>query len=66
MDPQVRDAVQERAVEGRLACAAALALAHEMGLPPARIGQAANALGIKITDCQLGCFGKGRKDGRSQ
>jgi len=34
----------------------------ELGVAPLAIGQAANRLGIKITDCQLGCFGRARKD----
>ncbi len=62
MDTHVRDAVRERAVDGRLACTAALALAEELDVSPALVGQAANDLGIRIAACQLGCFGKGRTE----
>jgi len=49
--------VQEAAKQGRLACAVALRLADELGVPPREIGRAADRLGIKIVGCQLGCFG---------
>ena len=41
---------------GKLPCAAAFKIAAELNLPPRRIGEAADALGIKISSCQLGCF----------
>lgn len=53
--------MKRRARNGRLPCAAALALANELGLPPLAVGRAANELGIKIDDCQFGCFGRGRQ-----
>ena len=49
--------VREASKEGRLACAVALRLADELGVPPREIGRAADRLGIKIVGCQLGCFG---------
>jgi len=53
-------AVLSRSVDGRLACPAALALASRFGLSPREVGRACDRLGIKISDCQLGCFGRGR------
>lgn len=53
---QVEAAVKARAKEGRLACREAFALAEELGVAPGAIGQAANAVGVKICGCQLGCF----------
>ena len=61
-DERVAEEVKRRAPGGRLPCAVALELAAELGVAPLAIGQAANRLGIKITDCQLGCFGRARKD----
>jgi hypothetical protein len=61
MDERVADEVRRRAPEGRLPCAEALAIAERLGVAPAAVGEAANALGIKIVDCQLGCFGGGAK-----
>jgi len=61
VEARVAVEVKRRARGGRLPCAAALALAHELGLPPLAVGRAANELGIKIDDCQLGCFGHGKQ-----
>ena len=41
---------------GRIACAAAFALAEKLKLSRAQMGQALDALDIKIERCQLGCF----------
>lgn len=61
VDGRVADAVRDAAVERRLPCAEALAVAERLGIEPRVVGEAANALGIKIVDCQLGCFGGGTK-----
>ncbi|MDI6870159.1 MAG: hypothetical protein QME79_02160 [Bacillota bacterium] len=53
---EIETAVRERAKDGRLACREAFALADELGVAPGRIGEAANAIGVKICGCQLGCF----------
>ena len=50
------EAVRQAAREGRLPCARALELARELEVPPARVGEIADQLGIKIVACQLGCF----------
>jgi len=42
-------------------CAAAFAIAEELGLPRLAVGRAADELGLKISDCQLGCFGAGKR-----
>ena len=57
---RLAEELKRRAPERRLPCAEALAIAHELGVPPLAVGEAANHLGIKITDCQLGCFGQRR------
>ncbi|SDF59136.1 hypothetical protein [Sporolituus thermophilus] len=49
--------VRAAAPDGKLSCAAAQELAQSEGVPPLVIGRAADVLGIKIRDCQLGCFG---------
>ncbi len=53
----VRRAVREESEDGRLGCAAALALARRLEVDPKEIGKACNAQNIKIVRCQLGCFG---------
>lgn len=43
--------------EGRLACARAKGIAKRLGVAPEEVGDAADRLGLRIVDCQLGCFG---------
>jgi len=52
----IRQALAKRALDGRIPCARALALAKELGVSAAEVGEAANEMKIKITACQLGCF----------
>lgn len=47
--------------EGTLPCAVAHSLAAEFHLLPARVGDLANELDIRIARCQLGLFGYGPK-----
>lgn len=53
---EVREAVKAAAPEGRLSCAKAHELAARLDVPLLVVGQAADALGVKIVSCQLGCF----------
>ena len=43
--------------DGRLSCARAWGIARRLKVSPEEIGDAANRLGVRIVDCQLGCFG---------
>ena len=54
----IKDEVLKVAQDKRLPCGKALALAKRLKVKPIEIGKTANELGIKITDCQLGCFGR--------
>lgn len=44
----------------KLACERAHQLAAELGVDVCRIGEVCRAERIKITRCQLGCFGDGK------
>ena len=44
------------AVDGRIACKAALDIARRLGVDSREVGAAADVLGLKISACQLGCF----------
>ncbi len=46
----------ERSENGRISCAAARAVADELGVAYALVGVSANDLKIKIKQCELGCF----------
>jgi hypothetical protein len=50
------------AEKGEVSCPRALALAQQLGINPLIIGDACNELGLTISGCQLGCFGKGDKN----
>jgi hypothetical protein len=57
VDPAAREALTREAVQGRLACAAAFKVASALQRSPADIGAAADRLGIRLVECQLGLFG---------
>lgn len=55
-NPAVVDEIRRRCPEGRVACAQAFAIAAELDVTPRDVGRAADELGYKIHNCQLGCF----------
>src|SRR3972149_5196739 len=44
--------------EGRLPCPMAFKAARKLNIIPRTVGDKADELGIKVSNCQLGCFGK--------
>ncbi|MEW6428806.1 MAG: hypothetical protein AB1568_12320 [Thermodesulfobacteriota bacterium] len=48
--------LRDSAVDNRIACAAAQAIARELGISPREVGEVADAEGLRISKCQLGCF----------
>jgi len=50
------------AEDGQVTCARALEFARSNKVPPAEVGTQLTGLGLKIVDCQLGCFGQHRAD----
>jgi hypothetical protein len=55
----VADALEKRAKERQLPCAAAFAVASEVNASPEEVGFTLDALEIRLTKCQLGLFGYG-------
>jgi len=53
---EVRDAVEAVLEEGVLPCAWAWSVAKRLGMERLEVGRAANAMGVRIVRCQLGCF----------
>ena len=57
---ETRQAVEERilkvAREGRLQCPQAMAIAKSLGVSTLLVGQMADQMGIRVSQCQLGCF----------
>lgn len=54
--PELAAEIRARLVQGRLPCAAAWAVAEQMGRTRLEVSGAAEALGVRISRCQLGCF----------
>ena len=54
---QILEALGPHVRRCRVDCRDALALAARLGIRPARVGQVCDRHGIKIANCQLGCFG---------
>jgi DNA-binding transcriptional regulator YhcF (GntR family) len=54
--PEIKAAVSEKAVDGKIACPVARKLAEDLGVSYKAVGEAANELSIKMHSCDLGCF----------
>lgn len=48
--------LKECARDSRISCSLARKLADELEVPYREVGDAADRLGIKIVNCELGCF----------
>ena len=49
--------INESLLEGKLSCPVAFKVAKKAGVPTREVGEKADELGIRISNCQLGCFG---------
>lgn len=56
-DPALATALRERAVDGRLTCTVAHAVADAFKVAPAEVGKTADLLELRIVECQMGLFG---------
>ncbi len=54
--PELTEAVREKAREGRITCPVLRKLAEDSGVPYKVAGAAADSIGIKVHNCDLGCF----------
>ncbi len=53
---RLEDKVKASLGDGYLPCAVAFRIAEEAKVPKVAIGEITDRLGIRITDCQIGCF----------
>ena len=53
---EVVDAVKSAAVEGRITCARLRRVAEEIETPYRVVGKVADDLGVRVKECDLGCF----------
>ena len=57
MSQEIIDAVLERARDRRISCGAAFRIAEELSVSPLKVGETADAIGIRLYHCQMGLFG---------
>ena len=56
MKEKLREEIIKKAIDRKIPCAVARKIAEELGIPYSDVGAAADELGVKIKNCQLGCF----------
>ncbi|MBC7258257.1 MAG: hypothetical protein H5T65_03335 [Chloroflexi bacterium] len=56
LDSALTDAIRAAARDGRVTCAQLFEIAGRLGRPPMDASAHAEALGVKVAQCQLGCF----------
>ena len=56
MTDEQKQKVREAAKDGKMPCPKAFQLAREMDVPLKEVGDFCNEEGIRIKNCQLGCF----------
>lgn len=54
--PQLVEAVKDKAVDNKVTCPVLRKLAEDMGVPYKVAGAAADSVGIRVHNCDLGCF----------
>jgi molybdate transport repressor ModE-like protein len=55
---KVKELIEKYKTNNKLTCAKAYVVAKKAGVEPAAVGKTADEMGIRITDCGLGQFGK--------
>lgn len=56
MNMKLKEMLKEKSDNGRISCSAARDIAEGLGISYKDVGRMADELGMKIIDCQLGCF----------
>lgn len=54
--PELIEAVRDKAVDNKVTCPVLRKLAEDMGVPYKVAGAAADSEGIRVHNCDLGCF----------
>jgi hypothetical protein len=52
----MQDAIRAKAVEGKVTCAVLRKFAEDQGVPYRVAGAASDMAGIRVHNCDLGCF----------
>lgn len=56
MKNKVLEEIKKKTIDGRLPCPIAREIAEKLSVSYKEIGETADELKIKITNCELGCF----------
>ena len=56
MNEDLKQEMMKMVADGKLPCSVARKIAEDLNLSYKEVGDAANELGIRIENCQLGCF----------
>ena len=56
MNDEQKRVIRDAVVDGQLPCARAFQLSVEIDIPLKVLGEFCNEEGIKVKNCQLGCF----------
>jgi hypothetical protein len=54
--PEMVEAISAKAVDGRLTCPVLRKFAEDQGVPYKVAGAAADLAGVRVKNCDLGCF----------
>ncbi|SMC50789.1 hypothetical protein SAMN02746065_103110 [Desulfocicer vacuolatum DSM 3385] len=60
--PEIAEALERKAVEGRISCAAVHAIAASFHITPLEVGTQADLIELRLTRCILGLFGHERQN----
>ena len=55
-DQKLEEELRASLVNGSIPCAVAFKIAQDQKVSNAKVGELANQLDIKVSNCQLGCF----------
>lgn len=53
---EMKDAIVAKAVDGKITCPVLRKFAEDQGVPYKVAGAAADAAGVRVHNCDLGCF----------
>lgn len=56
MKDALKKELLDKSSDGKISCPVARNIAERIGVSYKEVGAAANELGIKINNCELGCF----------
>ncbi len=53
---KLEETIKEKSKNGKIPCAVCFQIAEDFGISKREMGKILNEIGVKIGQCQLGCF----------